>query len=98
MKQEVDEVCNIMYSKPLTDKHLTYLYNRVVIPKLDFWTILSDLELNRIISSYKKMIKDKVKLSKDVPNVVLYSNQLIGMTNIIEYQLQSQVTTNALVE
>ncbi|CAB4433869.1 unnamed protein product [Rhizophagus irregularis] len=92
MKQEVDEVCNIMYSKPLTDKHLTYLYNRVVIPKLDFWTILSDLELNRIISSYKKMIKDKVKLSKDVPNVVLYSNQLIGMTNIIEYQLQSRIT------
>ncbi|CAB4435502.1 unnamed protein product [Rhizophagus irregularis] len=95
MKQEVDEVCNIMYSKPLTDKHLTYIYNRVVIPKLDFWmqtTILSELELNRIISSYKKMIKDKVKLSKDVPNVILYSNQLIGMTNIIEYQLQSRIT------
>ncbi|EXX79023.1 hypothetical protein RirG_009590 [Rhizophagus irregularis DAOM 197198w] len=58
----------------LTVQQVVYLYNTILIPKLDYRmqvTHLSEAECSTITSSVRALIKHKAKLSRTVPNVVL---------------------------
>ncbi|PKK55963.1 hypothetical protein RhiirC2_801066 [Rhizophagus irregularis] len=74
LKQECNSFSAILRPAKLTVQQVVYLYNTVLIPKLDYRmqvTHLSEAECSAITSSVRALVKHKTKLSRSIPNVVL---------------------------
>ena len=59
---EVLSMCNIIKRKPITDKQLLYLYNMVIIPRIEYrtrLTILSKRDCDSIIDLFGNYTKTK---------------------------------------
>ncbi|EXX53874.1 hypothetical protein RirG_239810 [Rhizophagus irregularis DAOM 197198w] len=55
-------------------------------------THLSEAECSTITSSVRALVKHKAKLSRSVPNVVLYLTHALGLINLFSFQQQSHFT------
>src|SRR4051794_6615993 len=61
-RMEVLSMCNIIKRKPITDKQLLYLYNMVIIPRIEYrtqLTILSKRDCDSIIAPFRQLYKNK---------------------------------------
>ncbi|EXX58057.1 hypothetical protein RirG_201400 [Rhizophagus irregularis DAOM 197198w] len=95
LKQECHSFSAILRSAKLTVQQVVYLYNTVLISKLDYRmqvTHLSEAECSTITSSVRALVKHKAKLSRSVPNVVLYLTHALGLINLFSFQQQSHFT------
>ena len=76
-RMEVLSMCNIIKRKPITDKQLLYLYNMVIIPRIEYrtqLTILSKRDCDSIIAPFRQLYKNKIRLSSTAPNAILENN------------------------
>ena len=92
---EVLSMCNIIKRKPITDKQLLYLYNMVIIPRIEYrtrLTILSKRDCDSIIAPFRQLYKNKIRLSSTAPNAILESNFIYKFRDLYEVQLQSKIT------
>ncbi|EXX73045.1 hypothetical protein RirG_063730 [Rhizophagus irregularis DAOM 197198w] len=95
LKRECNSFSAILRPAKLTVQQVVYLYNTVLLPKLDYRmqvTHLSEVECSTITSSIRALVKHKAKLSRSVPNVVLYLTQALGLINLFSFQQQSHFT------
>ena len=93
-------MCNTLKRKLLTDKQLLYLYNMVIIPKLEYrtqLTFLSRRECDTIIKPFRKLFKQKLHLSTSIPNAILENRLIYNFRDFYELQLQSKIT-NFLIQ
>ncbi|GBB91695.1 hypothetical protein RclHR1_19050006 [Rhizophagus clarus] len=37
VKAEIDHLMNLMWKKKITDKHILYIFNRIIIPHVEYW-------------------------------------------------------------
>jgi len=84
-----------MKHKILTDKQLLYIYNTVIIPKLEYRTQLSCLTKNdcfNLQSPYRTLFKHKLKLSKTCPNSILFNRLLYNFRDLYDVTLQSKIS------
>ncbi|CAJ0856449.1 16387_t:CDS:2, partial [Entrophospora sp. SA101] len=90
-----DEIINmesIMKHKHLTDKQILYIFNRVMIPRLEYClqlTLLSENECKILGAKCRKLFKQKVGLASTVPNAVTNTHKYIifviyGIVNPLE--------------
>ncbi|GBC28354.2 RNA-directed DNA polymerase from mobile element jockey-like [Rhizophagus irregularis DAOM 181602=DAOM 197198] len=95
LKRECNSFSAILRLAKLTVQQVVYLYNTILIPKLDYRmqvTHLSEAECSTITSSVRALVKHKAKLSRSVPNVVLYLTHALGLINLFSFQQQSHFT------
>ncbi|GET65323.1 ribonuclease H-like domain-containing protein [Rhizophagus irregularis DAOM 181602=DAOM 197198] len=95
LKREYNSFSAILRPAKLTVQQVVYLYNTVLILKLDYRmqvTHLSEAECSTITSSVRALVKHKAKLSRSVPNVVLYLTHSLGLINLFSFQQQSHFT------
>ena len=88
-------MCNIIKRKPITDKQLLYLYNMVIIPRIEYrtqLTILSKRDCDSIIAPFRQLYKNKIRLSSTAPNAILENNFIYKFRDLYEVQLQSKIT------
>ncbi|GBC05219.1 hypothetical protein RclHR1_00610031 [Rhizophagus clarus] len=38
IKAEIDHLTNLMWKKKITDKHILYIFNRIIIPQIEYWS------------------------------------------------------------
>jgi hypothetical protein len=38
IKTEIDHLTNLMFKKKITDKHILYIFNRLIIPRVEYWS------------------------------------------------------------
>ena len=79
IKKEIIALNNSIRYKKLTDKQILYMFNRVLMPRLEYrlqLTILSRQECKILNSICRKTFKNKIGLSSTAPNSIT-SNQLI---------------------
>ncbi|PKK41896.1 hypothetical protein RhiirC2_804661 [Rhizophagus irregularis] len=72
LKRECNSFSAILRPAKLTVQQVVYLYNTVLIPKLDYRmqvTYLSETECSTITSSVRTLVKHKAKLLHSIPNV-----------------------------
>jgi len=94
-KDEVVAMCNTLRKKLLTDKQLLYLYNMVIIPKLEYrtqLTFLSRRECDNIIKPFRKLFKQKLHLATSIPNAILENRLIYNFRDFYELQLQSKIS------
>ena len=94
-KDEVLSLCNIMKKKFITDKQLLYIYNTVIIPRIEYRTQLTFLtkkECDNISSPFRQLFKHKIHLSTSAPNAIINNRMIYNYRNLYEVQLQSKIT------
>jgi hypothetical protein len=78
-----------LYKKRLTVDHLRYIFNHVIIPKLEYIMqirIFTKRDCDKIISSYRSLVKHKVSLASSVPSLLLYASLAIGIKDLYAHQ------------
>jgi hypothetical protein len=91
---EVSSICNTISKKLITDKHLLYIYNMVIIPRIEYktqLTYLSKHECDSITSPFRKTFKHKLNFSISAPNAIIQNQQIYKFHDLYQVQLQSKI-------
>jgi hypothetical protein len=92
---EIKNVCSIIAKKKITDKHIKYIFNHVIIPRIEYrtqTTILTDIEMEKMMTPVRKLFKNKLKFSFSAPNIILESNLIYNLRFIQDNQVQAKIT------
>jgi hypothetical protein len=66
VKQEVQNFCNLLRRKKITDKHLAYLFNSLILPKIEYRAqavVFSENELDIIMLPFRRLFKNKLSFA-----------------------------------
>src|SRR6266498_4836053 len=95
IKQEISQVCNTLQYKKVTDKQLLYVFNAVVIPRLEYRSqlvFLSEALCSTLIAPFRKLFKHKLNLNQCIPNAILSTNLLYNFRSLYEVKVHSIFT------
>lgn len=66
IKIEVRNLSASIKHKRLTDKQILYIYNSLIIPKIEYYsqlTVLNKSECDAVIAPFRKMFKNKLQMA-----------------------------------
>src|SRR6266540_6417449 len=95
IQQEISQVCNTLKYKKVTDQQLLYVFNAVVIPRLEYRSqlvFLSEDLCSTLMASYRKLFKHKLNLNQCIPNAILSTNLLYNFRSLYEVKVHSMFT------
>ncbi|CAB4442142.1 unnamed protein product [Rhizophagus irregularis] len=95
IREEVHKLALCMKYKHLTDKQILYIYNSLIIPRVEYRsqiTVLNKSESNSIIAPFRKIFKNKLHLALSIPNAILNNNFIYNFRDLYELQLQSKIS------
>ncbi|CAB4443903.1 unnamed protein product [Rhizophagus irregularis] len=85
----------IIRKKRVTDLQMKYIYNHVIIPRIEYksqLTIWNHNQIEQLNKLSRSMFKQKTSLVATIPNSVIHSSLGYGVKDIGTIQLQRQVT------
>ena len=94
IREEIVKTCQIMKKKHLTDEHLLYVYNHVVIPRISYrmqLTVINPGDLDKCNAAFRSLLKNKSHFSSWALNYIMKCNEIYRATTLIDHQLQSLV-------
>ncbi|CAB4428355.1 unnamed protein product [Rhizophagus irregularis] len=71
IKNEIDHLVNLMYKKKITDKHILYIFNRIIVPRVEYWSqvmAFSKTQTEALIIPFRRMFKNKLKFARSTSN------------------------------
>jgi len=86
---------NLIAKKHITDKHMLYMFNRLIVPKIEYCTqitVLNEEQCRKIMSPFFQTFKNKLRLARTAPNAILNNLYIYGVQNLSEIQKQSKIT------
>ncbi|CAB4438210.1 unnamed protein product [Rhizophagus irregularis] len=95
IKNEIDHLVNLMYKKKITDKHILYIFNRIIVPRVEYWSqvmALSKTQTEALIIPFRRMFKNKLKFARSAPNAILDNPYIYGYRDFYDNQLQAKIT------
>jgi hypothetical protein len=95
IKTEIDHLTNLMFKKKITDKHILYIFNRLIVPRVEYWSqvlVLTKKQTEQLIIPFRRMFKNKLKFAKTAPNAILDNPHIYGYRDFYENQLQAKIT------
>src|ERR1044071_5399428 len=94
-KEEITKDCNYLWSKKVTDKQMLYIFNTVIIPRLEFksqLTFISESMIHNITAPFCILFKHRLSMNKCSPNA-LFTNLLIyNYRDLYDAQIQMKVS------
>ncbi|GBB87397.1 hypothetical protein RclHR1_13860009 [Rhizophagus clarus] len=98
VKKQIASECNsfaaTLRPAKLSAKQVVYLYNSVLIPKLEYRmqvTHLSASDCYAATRSVRSLVKHKANFSRSLPNPILYLSQALGLINLSSHLIQCHV-------
>ncbi|GBB91499.1 hypothetical protein RclHR1_18820006 [Rhizophagus clarus] len=98
VKKQIAGECNsftaTLRPAKLSAKQVVYLYNTVLIPKLEYRmqvTHLSDRDCYTATRLIRSLVKHKANFSRALPNPILYLSQALGLINLSSHLVQCHV-------
>ncbi|EXX54338.1 hypothetical protein RirG_235420 [Rhizophagus irregularis DAOM 197198w] len=95
IKNEIDHLVNLMYKKKITDKYILYIFNRIIIPRVEYWSqvmALSKIQTEALIIPFRRMFKNTLKFARSAPNAILDNPYIYGYRDFYDNQLQAKIT------
>ncbi|RIA95310.1 hypothetical protein C1645_816927 [Glomus cerebriforme] len=83
INDDIIHAVNVMKYKKLTDKHLVYIFNTVLYPKIEYRSqlmVLSKNECLAVTAPFRKLFNRKIHLSSSFPSSILHSSYEIKNT------------------
>ena len=95
VKSIVQQNCNIMKRKFLTDLQLQYIFNRVLAPQIEYQTqltIFNEFQCAQLFAPLRKLFKHKIGLASTAPNYITDCHSIYNVSNLSDLQLLSHVS------
>jgi len=89
-----------MYKAYITEKQAIYIINSVIIPRLSYRlysAFLTPKQLKQLTCEYTGLVKNKAKISRNVPNSFLYQQDIYALKYLPQIQqshLSSTIVKN----
>ena len=93
-RDEVFNMCQSLLRKKITDKQLLYLYNMVILPRIEYrtqLTYLSEQDCHNIVIPFRKLFKQKLRMAISMPNAILENSLIYRFRDLHEVQKQSKI-------
>ena len=77
---------------------MAYIINAVAIPRIEYeshLTVFSELEVTKLITNLRKLLRYKIGLSNTAPNVILSRKEVYNLIDF--YDRQSEVYISNLI-
>jgi hypothetical protein len=68
IKTEIDHLTNLIFKKKITDKHILYIFNQLIVPRVEYWSqvlVLTKKQTEQLIIPFRRMFKNKLKFAKN---------------------------------
>ncbi|CAJ0827291.1 5476_t:CDS:2, partial [Entrophospora sp. SA101] len=91
---EINKSCNMMSRKPLTDKQLIYIFNKIIIPRIEYraqLTIFTKDEASNFMAIFRKFFKNKLHINSKAPNVIMQCNNIYNVIDLYDLQQRCQL-------
>ena len=95
IKSDVIKFNKIVRSKQLTDKHLSYIYNHVIMPTISYksqLTVFSEKQCISVIKPFTIMFKKKLGHAKTLPDFFIFSTLGYNLKSFYQLQLENQTS------
>ena len=95
IQQEIDKITSILKNKKATDKQALYIFNRVLIPRIEFRTQICHIaqqECDKLTRQFRKVFKNKAGICSTIPNSAIHHKGIYNLKSIWNVQLESQIT------
>jgi len=95
IESEIASIKAALKFKQVTDKHIEYIINRVLILRIEYRVqhcALSRHICNRLTGKIRSLMKQKAGIVSTMPNSALHHKQLYNVKSIWEIQLENQIT------
>jgi len=82
-----------MQRKKLTAEHVTYIFNKVIIPQIDFIMqifFFTKMECSKVMAPIHKLLKHKCGLARSINNNILHMHCPFGLIDLFTHQQQLQ--------
>jgi hypothetical protein len=90
--EEIKSAITIMRPKKLTDAHLTYVFNTVILSRIEYksqLTLPSGKHCVRIMASYIAFFRSKLHLSRKTPSSLFLSHYFYNITPLHQRLIQN---------
>jgi len=95
IQHEIQTILPNLGRKLITDKHVEYIINRVLIPRIEYriqHSSISSYTANLLSIQLRKTIKQVSKILGTIPNPTIHHKSFYRLKSIWEIQLESQIT------
>lgn len=96
VKDEIRNCCDsFILRKRLTDKQISFIFNMLIIPRIEYriqLIVLFEKECNSLIAPFRILFKHKLGLTKTVPNTIIHSKEFYNIKSKLDNQLQVKLT------
>ena len=100
VKEVVLNIAKCLKRKYITNKQLLYIYNMVIIPKLEYLTqiiYITEKKYDMIMALFRMVFKHKLSFSTTAPNSIMDNQNIYNFRNLYDLQIQSKIT-NFLIQ
>jgi ribonuclease HI len=95
IKKEIDTDVQLLYHKKVTDKQLLYIFNAVIVPRLEYrsqLTFISEAKYESLTAPFRVLFKHKMRMNKNTPNSMLHNNLIYHFRKLFNNQIQAMFT------
>jgi len=100
IKNEITSFCNLMKYKKATDKQVLYLWNMVIIPRIEYRaqiTHISQREFSFFTSIFRRTFKHLLNISSTMPNAIMENRYIYNFRNPYDVHIQEKIS-NFLIQ
>lgn len=95
IQNESTKIINALKWKKATEKQVTYIFNRVLMPRIEYriqHCHIPAKTCDKLTTEIRRMVRNKLGISNTTPNSILHHKGIIGLKSIWEIQTESHIT------
>jgi exonuclease III len=92
---EILQFAKLIKSKSITDKHMMYLFNVLIIPKIEYRAQVRNFtaeQNDKLLRPFRRVFKNKLKFAITAPNSIVENSLIYNIRSFNDNQLQSKIT------
>src|SRR5438552_15738908 len=95
IKKEVQNISTALKHKKATEKQVSYILNRVLIPRIEYRIQHCHIPANtcdKLTIELWRMFRNKLGICNTLPNSTIHYNSILNLKNIWEIQTESHIS------
>ena len=94
-KEEIINTTNRLRRKKITSQQVIYVFNAVIIPRIEYrtnLTILNEKTCVKLQVPIRKLLRHKSNLVNTLPNTILWNKEIYGLLDIFNRCIENQTS------
>jgi ribonuclease HI len=98
-RDEITVTTNRLKRKKITSQQIIYVFNAVIIPRIEYrtnLTVLDEKSCDKLQAPIRRLLRHKSNLANTLPNAILWTKEIYGLLDIYNRCIEQQ-TANLII-